>query len=32
MRSLRQAVPEADRYLGDRSLEILSSEGWYTKE
>jgi len=31
MRSLRQAVPEADQYLEDRSLEILSREGWYTK-
>jgi hypothetical protein len=32
MRSLRQAVPEADRYLEDRGLEIFSSEGRYTKE
>jgi DNA-binding CsgD family transcriptional regulator len=30
-RSLRQEVPDTDRYLADHSMKILSSEEWYLK-
>jgi DNA-binding CsgD family transcriptional regulator len=30
-RSLRQGVPDTDRYLADHSIEILSTKEWYLK-